>query len=202
MAIKDSNTEKQIIAAARQLFFKEGRFKATTQEIANAAGVNRTLVNYYFRSRDVLFEKILKEANDSIDARMLTVIDASTSFREKVEHLIDVFIEQSVNYPYLDVYIVTRMNDDAALVKDVIKESDFRRQQGRVKDFLHDIETEMAKGTIQADSPLDFFLNLMALLSYPAAVQPMMKRLLQMNNKQYSQVLANRKQVIMKTLFP
>ncbi len=44
---EDLDTEQLIIDTALKVFFTEGRFKATTQEIADAAGVNRTLINYY-----------------------------------------------------------------------------------------------------------------------------------------------------------
>ena len=52
---KDEATEELIKNTAKRLFFGEGKFNATTQEIADAAGVNRTLLNYYFRSRDRFF---------------------------------------------------------------------------------------------------------------------------------------------------
>ena len=61
MSTKDSATEDLIKETAKRIFFAEGRFNATTQEIADAAGVNRTLVHYYFRSRDLLFEKVWME---------------------------------------------------------------------------------------------------------------------------------------------
>jgi hypothetical protein len=40
----------------------ERKVDATTQEIADEAGVNRTLINYYFRSRDNLIQIIFDEA--------------------------------------------------------------------------------------------------------------------------------------------
>ena len=66
---KEDATYELIINTAKRLFFKEGKFNATTKEIANAAGVNRNLINYYFRSRDTLFELILKEAKAEDDKR-------------------------------------------------------------------------------------------------------------------------------------
>ncbi|HYD90018.1 MAG TPA: helix-turn-helix domain-containing protein, partial [Flavobacterium sp.] len=54
-AKEQQDTERLIKETAKRVFFGEGRFNATTQEIADAAGVNRTLINYYFRSRDKLF---------------------------------------------------------------------------------------------------------------------------------------------------
>ena len=59
---KDDATEELIKNTAKRLFFGEGKFNATTQEIADAAGVNRTLINYYFRSRDKLFDLVFSDA--------------------------------------------------------------------------------------------------------------------------------------------
>ena len=71
MAQRDKGTEQLIKDTAKRIFFSDGKLHATTQDIADAAGVNRTLVNYYFRSRDMLFEQVADEAR----AEMAEVID-------------------------------------------------------------------------------------------------------------------------------
>ena len=52
------DTEELIKETAKRMFFGEGRFHATTQEIADEAKVNRTMINYYFRSRNNLISII------------------------------------------------------------------------------------------------------------------------------------------------
>ena len=46
MPVKDCKTEQLIKATAKRIFLTEGKMLATTQDIANAAGVNRTLLHY------------------------------------------------------------------------------------------------------------------------------------------------------------
>lgn len=198
MAVKDSQTEQQIKDAARKLFFAEGRFNATTQEIADAAGVNRTLVNYYFRSRDQLFDQILREARDTMDQRLDRAMSAETSFKKKIEHFIDIFTEQAFTYPYLDIYMVTRINEDVEKQNEII--SDLKKTD-RVKNFLRDVETEIKKGTIEEIPPTQFLINLISLLSHPVVIQPLFKKLLNYSDKQYKQMLAARKEIILKMLF-
>ncbi len=53
---KKDQTQELIKETTKKLFFVQGRFDVTTQEIADEAGVNRTLINYYFRSRDNLVQ--------------------------------------------------------------------------------------------------------------------------------------------------
>lgn len=198
MATKDSQTEQQIKDAAMKLFFKEGRFKATTQEIADAAGVNRTLVNYYFRSRDQLFDLILREARDAMDQRMNASVENETNFKKKVGIFIDLFMEQSLTYPYLDTYMVTRMNDDVEKQNEVI--ADLRKTE-KLKHFLKEIDEEIKKGNLVDTSSVQFFMNLLSLLSHPVVVQPLFKKILNYSDKQYRQMLAGRKEIILKLLF-
>ncbi len=49
MAARDTGAEQKIKDTAKRLYFAEGRINATILDIADAAGVSRTLVNYYFR---------------------------------------------------------------------------------------------------------------------------------------------------------
>ena len=51
MGAEEVHTEKLIKQKAKILFFQKGFLNATTQEIADEAGVNRALIHYYFRSR-------------------------------------------------------------------------------------------------------------------------------------------------------
>lgn len=198
MAVKDSHTEQQIKDAARKLFFAEGRFKATTQEIADAAGVNRTLVNYYFRSRDQLFDEILQEARTTMDMRMEMAMSAETDFKKKIAHFIDIFLEQSLTYPYLDIYMVSRINDDVERQNQII--TDLKKTE-RLKNFLRDIEAEIRKGTIEKIDPVQFLINLISLLSHPMVIQPLFKKLFNYSDKQYRQMMIARKEIILKMLF-
>src|SRR5690606_12904032 len=99
MAVKDSATEQLIRDTAKRLFFAEGRFHATTQEIAEAAGVNRTLVHYYFRSRDFLFDQVFEEAKVQMQKRWEIFYVPDLTFRQKIEAFIDKFMEESLHFP-------------------------------------------------------------------------------------------------------
>jgi TetR/AcrR family transcriptional regulator len=56
-----SETEQKILEAARLEFIEKGKAGARMQNIAQNAGVNKALLHYYFRSKDKLYEEVLKE---------------------------------------------------------------------------------------------------------------------------------------------
>src|SRR3982751_5583860 len=109
MSVKDSKTEQHIKDTARNIFLKEGKLLATTQDIADAAEVNRTLLHYYFRSRDVLLDMVFPEALTKLRTRIHEVIGYPHPFREKIENLLDVFFEELSALPYLETFIALKL---------------------------------------------------------------------------------------------
>jgi len=55
---KDLNTEQNILNAAKHVFQRKGLDGTRMQEIANEAGINKALLHYYFRSKQLLFEAV------------------------------------------------------------------------------------------------------------------------------------------------
>src|SRR5579862_4318310 len=50
-----------ILAAARQVFAESGLAGARTDAIAAAAGVNKALLYYYFKSKEALYQAVLED---------------------------------------------------------------------------------------------------------------------------------------------
>ena len=59
---KDINTENQILDAAKKVFQTKGMDGARMQEIADKAKINKAMLHYYYRSKQVLFEAVFKNA--------------------------------------------------------------------------------------------------------------------------------------------
>jgi len=192
--IADHDTEELIKETAKHVFFGEGRFNATTQEIADAAGVNRTLINYYFRSRNNLFEIVFQDAQKQEHDMMEKIVFSSLSFREKVSRHLDIFFEQSKKYPYLDIYMVTQMNQG-----NCYKDKD--QMNVLLDKFYLEIAVEMNKGTIKKMRPEQFVLNFISLMSFPVSMRPLLQETMGFNTESYDKLLEERKEIIMSTLF-
>ena len=191
---KDIETEELIKKTAKRLFFGEGKFNATTQEIADSAGVNRTLINYYFRSRDNLFNLIFEDAVKREEKLREKVLFSDLPFKEKIEMYIDDSLLQAKDYPYLETYIVSRINDGC-----FYKEED--EWEKFMKRFYEEFENEVKKGTIEKMEPLQFILNIASLVSFPVAIRPLFQSTMRISDAEYDRILSERKEIIMKILF-
>ncbi|MEJ2879735.1 TetR/AcrR family transcriptional regulator [Pedobacter sp. GR22-6] len=195
MTVRDTGTEQLIKNTAKHMFFAEGKLHATTQEIADAAGVNRTLVNYYFRSRDALFDQVFHEAQRELMTLLDEVFDSKMPFKEKIRNLIDVFIEEAMKYPYREVFIITQMNRNDVM--------EFKRARiEKVNRILQEIQTEMDNGSLKAMNPRHYIINLFSMMAYPLVTAPLNSILFNMSNEEYQALMQERKQIIFETIFP
>ncbi|WP_426328680.1 TetR/AcrR family transcriptional regulator [Pedobacter sp. R-06] len=194
MPLKNTGTENLIKETAKRLFFAEGKLHATTQEIADAAGVNRTSLHYYFRSRDLLVEAVFKEAMMGLSQRLDACFEENRPFREKIENLIGVFLEDMIAFPYQETFLVTEIN---TLGKELMENI----QSGPIHKFLKDIKTEMESGILEKMDPAHFLMNLFSLLSYPLIMAPLYRQLFQISKEDFSVLINQRKEMIMGLLF-
>ncbi|MCW3081936.1 TetR/AcrR family transcriptional regulator [Segetibacter sp.] len=199
MSVKDGKTEQLIKETAKRIFLTEGKMLATTQDIADAAGVNRTLLHYYFRSRDVLFNMVFKEALTKLRTRVHEVLGSEMPFKQKVENLVNVFYEELTESPYLETFIALHLNQEPEKYEELFIALPGGRE--RMKNFLKEIQREMDKGTIAENKPVNFFINLFALMAYPFVARPIYLKMFDLTNAGYNKLLTERKSSILSTLF-
>ena len=197
MAVRDTGAEQGIKDAAKRMFFSEGKLHATTQDIADNAGVNRTLLNYYFRTREALFDTVFKEAMNEMGAKLDFVFVSELPFKEKIERLIDVFTEEIMAYPYREIFLITEIHRQD--LKNLKSGPDHQRI---FKPFFAEVKQAVDNKVLRASvTPLNFTMNLFSMLAYPVIMGPLYKDMFALNDEQYAQNLKNRKSEIIDMLF-
>ncbi|WP_047098341.1 TetR/AcrR family transcriptional regulator [Chryseobacterium lactis] len=190
---KKDQTQELIKETAKNLFFVKGKFDATTQEIADEAGVNRTLINYYFRSRDKLIQIIFDEAQRVEQEKSKIIQNSDLPFKEKIGKFIESSLSTSLQYPYLETYIVSQINKGTCHQREI--EEDILHQ------MYSDIEKEMELGNIEKMAPVQFILNMVSLLVFPSAIRPLFMENLMINDQDYDKIISERKEIIIGMLF-
>lgn len=191
------DTEELIKETAKRMFFGEGRFHATTQEIADEAKVNRTLINYYFRSRNNLISIIYEEATVVSNEKSRAILDRNRDIKEMIGEFIEDSIATSIKYPYLETYIVTEMNKNKTMCSKLMKDN----LDEVVQVFYERLEEEMEKGTIEKMEPIQFLLNMISLINYTFTIRPLLQLDLKLSDDDFKRILSDRKQIILNTLF-
>jgi AcrR family transcriptional regulator len=197
MGAEEAQTQRLIIEKAKILFFQKGLLNATTQEIADEAGVNRALIHYYFRSREQMLEVLLEETIQEKKNRARSILSSEIPFREKIARYIDAVVDYGLKYPYLENFIISetarhpeKLEDFCS--RDRVKSSELIREQ---------LEEEIQAKRMEPVSAVHFMVNLSAMCNYPLLAKSVLQSVHGMTDTSYRKFLNERKRVIYATLF-
>jgi TetR/AcrR family transcriptional regulator len=197
MGAEEVQTEKLIKEKAKILFFQKGFLNATTQEIADEAGVNRALIHYYFRSREQMLDILLDDTLQEKKDRVRRILTSNYPFREKIARYIDAVVDYGLKYPYLENFIISETARRPERIKifcakDKFKASDIIREE---------LELEVKQGKLGPMSAEHFMVNLAALCNYPLLAKSVIQTIHGMTDSVYRKFLLERKRIIFRTIF-
>jgi len=96
---KDISTKENILRATLLLIKDEGFEHLTTRKIASIAGVNISLVNYYFGSKEKLLNEALRVILDKLNECFIPLDDESLPPKERLHLFLLNYIEHLHQYP-------------------------------------------------------------------------------------------------------
>lgn len=187
----DGTTEEKIREAARKVFTRKGYAGARTRDIAEEAGINLALLNYYFRSKEKLFDMIMTE---NIQQFMIGVkeilVNEKTDLKEKNELLASHYIGMLSRYPDLPFFILSelRSHPDKLVERMGIKEFMFRSSYFR--------QLGDAVGNGPKVNPLHYLINTIALIVFPFIGSPILKNIGDLDPGQFNTLMDERKILI------
>jgi len=189
----DTSTEEKIKEAAREVFHKKGYAATRTRDIAETAGINLALLNYYFRSKAKLFDIIIRETLIGFVQNMAVVLnDQTTSLEKKVELIASNYIDFITNEPEAPVFIISEIrNNPGGLleklpVRELVQNSVFVRQHREA----------VENGEVTEPNPLQFLMNLISLIVFPFVAKPLLQAVGDVDDSRFNEVMQERKRLI------
>ena len=185
----DLSTEEKIKEAAKKVFLKKGYAATRTRDIAEEAGINLALLNYYFRSKEKLFDLIMLEKLENFFGAIAPILNNNTtSLDQKVTLFSNNYIDLIIANPELPLFILSevRYNPERFVHKlpiTKVADSHFVRQlQERRSDI----------------NPLHFLMNLLGMSVFPFIMKPIFHASGILNEKVFLTRMEERKVLIPK----
>jgi AcrR family transcriptional regulator len=191
----DASTENRIKNAARIVFQKKGFAATRTRDIAEEAGINLALLNYYFRTKEKLFEIVMMETLSGFLQGMAGVFnDENTTFEYKIELLAINYIDFCMESPNIPIFVLSEIrnrHDDLLKIIPV-------RQLISHSVIIRQFQEKAAKGEIGESNLLHFIMNIMGLIIFPFVGQPIVMAVGELNDTQFNRLMQERKKLIPK----
>ena len=159
------SVEEDIIRSARHVFVEKGYDGATMREIAAGAGINISMLHYYFRSKDNMFDIVFEDVFRRMYGKIFEAIADDKDIFEKISAIVGLYVDTLVAEPRLPNFIfneVTQRPDRSgrfAGYKEYVQQytRSFQKQLDRAAD----------EGRIRRVSVMELIVDIESLCVYP-----------------------------------
>ncbi len=163
---KDNTTEERILEAAKKIFLRDGLQGARMQDIADLATINRSMLHYYFRDKELLSQTVMKGVISKFIVAFKENLNSELSFEEKVDNYIDAEINLAFDNPDLLIFALHEASKDPEFFKKVIESKMsvvFRKQ----------MKEAYEKGEIVPKNIEEFVVSVSSLCMFPFIAGPL-----------------------------
>ncbi len=188
----DQATEERIKVAAGTLFTLKGYASTTMRDIAAQAEVNLALVNYYFRSKENIFQMIMREKIQTFFNSIFPyLLDEHTTLQQKFTSMVEKYINTISQEPNLPLFVfgeIQKNPDELSSLfpmlashNNILRESSFFKQ-------LHKINPHL--------NPFHFILNFLGITIFPFIASPLLVSFGIESSENLKQIMEERKKLI------
>lgn len=189
--MKDENqstTELKIFEAAREVFQSKGLEGARMQEIADKAEINKSMLHYYYRTKEKLFEKVYQLSIIKLIPQIASLLNEDMPLDSKLRNFAIKYQELIHTNPDIPLFVLHEMNKNPGRMKSFI----FNEIGKKVQPFLNQIQEEREKGNT-VDLPAEqIVVNIMSLLIFPFIGKPVLQVIMNKDDSDFDQFIEER----------
>lgn len=189
----DNTTEEKIKNAARSVFHKKGYAATRTRDIAEEAGVNLALLNYYFRSKEKLFDLIMAETLEIFFESLGSVFnDQNSTLEQKIDLLVEKYLDLLKTQPEIPGFILSEIQKNA---KGLVHHMHLRDIV--MKSYLFKQISERLGNTLFPENfIIQNMMNMIGLIVFPFIGRPMLNEIFDLNDARFQAIIEERKKMI------
>jgi TetR/AcrR family transcriptional regulator len=189
-------TEEKIFEAARTIFQKKGFAGARMQEIADEAGINKAMLHYCFKTKQLLFEAVFMNAFNLLAPQINEIFNSDETVFEKIKKFTNSYISFDIINPYLPPFIIQEMNNNPEFVGTILN----HKNRPDPTPFLILIEKEIADGILKPINPKQLLLDIFSMVVFPFAAKSLVKGIIQLSETEFDEMMEQRKTSIAETI--
>ena len=189
---QSSAVERKIIDAAREVFVENGYDGAKMRDIAARANINISMLHYYYRSKDNLFDIAFNQVFSRVYGRIFDVVASDADIFDKIRTIVGLYIDTLTEEPLLPNFIFNEVTQHPESSERIAKYKSFILESIAVLQKQMDAEVE--KGRIRRVDMMEFFMEIESLCMYPFLTRALWQRIFDMDDTSFNAMLERRKQ--------
>jgi AcrR family transcriptional regulator len=189
------DSQRQIVNAAREIFQQKGYDGARMQDIADAAGINKALLHYYFKNKDLLFEAVFQEALAKLMGPVLQVLGSSEAIEWKVTALVTTYMDVLMSNLHIPAFVLHELTRNPQRLAEFVG----KQKVGGIQVFLSQLEQGMIEGRYKKMDPRQALVHLLSMIVFPFVARPVIQVAFGLDDEAYGLFMRERVGLIGKT---
>ena len=183
-----SSTELKIFEAAREIFQSKGLEGTRMQEIADKAEINKSMLHYYYRSKEKLFEKVYQLSIIKLIPQIAGLLNEDLPLEAKLRNFAIKYLELIKLNPDIPLFVLHEMNKNPGRLKTFM----LNEVGKKIQPFLNQIQEEREKGNT-VDLPVEqIMVNIISLLIFPFIGRQVLQVILNIDDSEFDQFIEDR----------
>jgi TetR/AcrR family transcriptional regulator len=191
MIENDKQTEEKIFESATDVFIEKGMDGARMQDIADHAGINKSLLHYYYRTKDHLFNAVFEKIAGQMFKKFAPVFDETLSLEEKIRFFFREHITFLQKNPRLPAFLLNEINRNPARIKKLLLHIDVSKLWLTLEAQHKD---ELKKYNITRESIPQIMSSIAAMSVFPFAARGILEGIFEKMNINFNDYLEERKE--------
>lgn len=169
MTESDKQTEEKIFDAATDVFIEKGMDGARMQDIADRARINKSLLHYYFRTKDRLFNAVFEMIAGQMFKKFGPVLDENLSLETKIRFFLREHITFLQKNPKLPSFILYEIHRNPERIRKLIQRIDINKLWNTLESQHKE---ELKNYNITKENLPQFMTTIAGMSVFPFAAKP------------------------------
>ena len=189
MIKKQYSTEQRIVDAARSVFVERGFAAARMKEIAGKAGLNQALLHYYFKNKDLLFERVFQDAVRTFFPLIISILESDKGIEEKMTDLVHTYVDFLKANPHVPGFLIHEVTQNPNRLTKFLRTEALPVPVKLIRQY----QDGVAAGKYIPIDPIQLIVSVIAMCVFPFVARPMIQTVFGLDNGAFESFIENRK---------
>ncbi|MDE3741139.1 TetR/AcrR family transcriptional regulator [Maribacter polysaccharolyticus] len=189
MNMRSLKVKDQILRAANEIFQAKGLHGSRMQEIADLAEVNKSLIHYYFKNKQTLYEMVFNNVFYIVAPQIDDIINDESTIEDKIRRFSSNYFAFKQKHPHLSNFVIHELNENGDFFDSLKTHPKFPN----IEKFKIQVEREIRAGILIPINPEQLFIHILSLNIFPCMAEPFIRGLTNSDPNTYKSILKTRK---------
>src|SRR5690606_25415274 len=144
MNYNHTEIETKILKTAKKVFLEKGMAGARMQDIADKAKINKSLLHYYFKNKQTLFNIVFNQVFSIVAPQINNILNDDSAIEDKIRNFTSSYYSFRQKHPHLANFVIHELNENPDFFEKLKTHPKFPN----IDKFKYQVEVEIKQGIL------------------------------------------------------